>query len=346
MHLIIDIRSTSPVDPMMTRYASSWVDLWIERHPIDRVSYIHYMHHDCPENGTSVIVSPSVWWRSKQPISVRWVQDIFRCVNFSCYTPYDTSVTTLSHIWDHVNILYPKSEKRLWGKWLRLNTKKYNKNNNTIIVPSLSIGQEAVEITHTREQDIEIIPYLTLSPIKWDRHALNQLSISGSYWLYDGSYGSEAGIFALLRWYRDYHDKGGTHMLILMWGLSPTELRDISLKIQQLSLTGLVRIIGTLEWETQETLYAHASGWIYVGAYYTGGPRIELARSHRIPLLIPNIASLSDYHADAVLIHPSHLGSLGQTLCDLEQSQSSVPKRTLSNDTIMWKYEKLIAEKW
>ncbi|MBC7503942.1 hypothetical protein H7169_03145 [Candidatus Gracilibacteria bacterium] len=344
MHLIIDIRSASPIDPMITRYASSWVDLWIDRHPTDRMSYIHYSHQDCPENGRSVVVSPSVWWRGDKRLSVRGIQEIFRCVNFSSYEPYDTSITTLSHIWDHTDILYPKSEKNFSQKWLRLKNKNHNKQ-NIIIVPSLSVGQEAVEINHVQEKDIEIIPYLTLPLIKGDRHTLSQLSISGPYWLYDGSYGSESGIYTLIRGYRDYRDSNGNHILILMGRLALTELRDVSLQIQQLSLTGFVRIIGTLDGEGQETLYMHASGWLYVGAYYAGGPRIELARSHHIPLLISDIASLSDYHEGATLIHPSHLGNLGQSLCDLENSGKNTLKRSLSNDIIMRKYEKLIAEK-
>lgn len=62
MHLIVDIRQSSPIDPIITRYASSWVDLWASRHPTDTMSYIHYSEQDCPENGRSIIVSPSSWW--------------------------------------------------------------------------------------------------------------------------------------------------------------------------------------------------------------------------------------------------------------------------------------------
>lgn len=344
MHLIIDIRSTSPVDPIMTRYASSWVDLWSTRHPTDRISYLHYEQQDCPENGRSVVVSLSSWWSRKPLFSARWVNDIFRCVSFSTCPPYDNHIVTLSHIWDFAHILYPRYEKTLIDRLLSVHTKNRNRKWNTIIVPSLTIGQQTVELTHMAEEDIEIIPYITLTLIQAARHTLAQLSISGPYWIFDGSYGSESGIHGLLQGYKDYRDMGGSHLLLLMGRLSPNELRDISLRVQQLNLTGSVRIIGALDSEGIESLYLHASGWIYVGAYYTSGPRIELARSHHIPLLISDIDSLSDYHDWSLLIHPSHLGTLGNLLQQLEHSDKK-ENRKISNDTIMKKYEKIIAER-
>lgn len=344
MHLIIDIRSTSPVDPIMTRYASSWVDLWSERHPTDRVSYIHYDSQDCPENGRSIVVTPSSWWSGNKALSIEWVNEIFRCVNFSEYPPYDSRIETISHVWDHADILYPREERTLLDKIMRTNTKNRNSKWTLTIVPSLSIWQEAVEITHIREEDIQIIPYITLTPGKWDRHTLAQLSISTPYWIYDGSYGSESSIHWLLKGYRDYRALGGSHTLLLIGRQSANELRDISLQVQRLDITGSVRIIGTLESASIESLYMHASGWIYIGAYYTSGPRIELARSHHIPLLISDIPSLSDYHTDALHIHPSHLSTLGALLQTLEQSNKK-ETRKISNDDIIQRYEKIIAEK-
>jgi hypothetical protein len=104
--------------------------------------------------------------------------------------------------------------------------------------------------------------------------------------------------------------------------------------VQQLDITGSVRIIGTLESDSIESLYMHASGWIYIGAYYASGPRIELARSHHIPLLISDISSLSDYHATALCIHPNHLNTLGESLQYLEQGDKKIIRK-ISNDDIM-----------
>ncbi len=344
MHLIIDIRSTSPIDPIITRYAGSWVDLWVSHHPTDTISYIHYVHQDCPENGRSVIVTPPYWWWGSQKLSKGDTSEIFRCVNFSPYPPYDPTIDTISHIWDHTDILYPHHTRGLWYRLLWTNANTRNSTKNTIIVPSLSIGQEAVEITHANESSIEIIPYIALTPGKWDRHTLSQLSISGPYWLYDGSYGSESGIIQLLSGYRDYRELWGMHILLLIGQQSSVETRYIALQIQSLGLTGSVRIIGALDYTSLESIYIHASGWIYVGAYYSGGPRIELARSHHIPLLISDIPALLDYRDDAMTIHPSHLASLGQMLRDLETSEQK-ETRKISNDNIMIGYGRVIARK-
>lgn len=60
--------------------------------------------------------------------------------------------------------------------------KKYRKNrikqSGIIVVPSLSIGQETVDILDVREDNIEIIPYIGFVPGKGDRRILHQLSIS------------------------------------------------------------------------------------------------------------------------------------------------------------------------
>lgn len=133
-------------------------------------------------------------------------------------------------------------------------------------------------------------------------------------------------------------------MLLLVGKQSSVETRDLALQIQSLGLTGSVRIIGALENESIESLYMHASGWIYVGAYYSGGPRIELARSHHIPLLISDIPALLDYQSDAINIHPSHLSVLGQALRDLE-TRVQKETRKISNENIMIGYERVISKK-
>ncbi len=344
MHLIIDIRSTIPQNPIIARYASDWVDLWRIRHPWDTISYIHFGNQESPENGWSVVVGPSYWWWKNKSLSIKWVNELFRCINFSSYAPYDNRIITISHIFHHGDILYPQSENSWKEKIIGTYSKHYIQKSKKIVVPALSIGQETVDITHIPEEDIEIIPYIKLNPWKWDHHILPQLWILWEYWLYDGSYGSEANIPALIHWYKDYRELGGTHSLILMWSTKSSELRTISDLIQNMNLTGLVRVIGSFEWASMESIYMNASGWIYIGAYYTGGPRIELARSHNVPLLISHISSLEDYHTNATTLHPNHLKELGQSLRNLEKNRKT-EKQKLSNDSIMIVYEKIISEK-
>ena len=344
MHLIIDIRSPSPVDSIIIRYASGWVDLWKSRHPSDNISYLHFDHQNSPPNGNSIIAKSS-WYGRPKPLSTSGGHEVFRCINFSQYPPYDLWVETISHIFDHASILYPRQESSWIQELFRKNIKTRTiRKWGRIIVPSLTLWQEAVDILHVRESDINIIPYIALAKEPWDSQILHQLSLSGKYWLYDGSYGSEANIHGLLRGYKAYQDLGGTHTLILMWQPPDTELRRTSELIQKMNLIGHVRIIGVLDTKSQETIYANASGWLYIGAYYAGGPRIELARSYTIPLLISDMSSLSDYHEGSLTIHPNHLGALGEYLKKLE-TQNTSPKRKITNEEIIKAYEKLIAEK-
>ena len=214
----------------------------------------------------------------------------------------------------------------------------------TVIVPSLNVGQETVDILHIPEDAIEIIPYYSIQVEESSRAILNQLSISGPYWLYDGTYGSEANIYWLLKGYKGYRELGGDHILILMGQPTDIELYRISELIQKMGLTGFVRMTGVLDEAAIEWLYTYASGWIYIWAYYAGGPRIELARTHKLPLIISDIPTLSDYKYGAISVHPNHLSWLSQSMRDLENIIKK-ERRKISNDIIMKAYEKIIAEK-
>lgn len=343
MHLIIDIRSSSPGDSIIHRYATNWVNLWKIKHPDDIVSYLHFEHQKCPDNGKSIVIQ-STWHGHWKSISAPWSKEIFRCINFSNYGQYDKKIVTISHIFDHANSLYPWIEKSWLEEFFKKHKKNSIKQSGTIIVPALSIWQETVDILGVREENIEILPYISIAPTISDRKILHQLTISWPYWLYDGTYWSEANIYGLLRGYKEYRELGWLHSLILIWQPIDIELRRISDLIQKMNLTGNVRIIGIMEEINIETLYSFASWWIYIGAYYASGPRIELARSHMIPLLISDIPALADYHSSAITIHPNHLGWLGQSLRDLEH-MTKKEKRKISNEEIMKAYEKILAEK-
>ncbi|NRH21007.1 hypothetical protein HOO68_03105 [Candidatus Gracilibacteria bacterium] len=344
MHLIVDIRSSFPINPIIILYASNWVDLWHTRHPEHRISYIHFSHQECPPNGQSVIVSQPTWWGRGKRLRSKGTSEIFRCVNFSKYPPYDSKIETISHIFDYVDILYPKIEPTGIQKILKVQSKNKINKSYKIIVPSLQVGQESVSLIDTKEESIEIIPYLEFQKNTNYTNILSQLSITGKYWIYDGSYGSEANIPNLLQGYKTYRELGGTYTLILMGLLVGMELRNISDQIQKMNLTGFVRIIGTLEAKDIESLYQNANGWIYIGAYYAGGPKIELARTYHIPLLISHIPTFQDFFDNSITIHPNHLSTLGSLLQELETSKKEFYQK-ITNEKIMQAYEKIIAEK-
>lgn len=343
MHLIIDIRSDERYT-LIERYAKQWVDLWLMRHHTDQISYLHLEHQDCPSNGRSLSVGRSRgWWSTKIPIRSKWSTEIFRCVSFSAYPIYDTTISSIRHIWGNGSILYPRTPSSWFARfsWVR-DTHTYR--GERIIVPSLSVGREVVEIHHIWEESIEIIPYLTLTPIPSDRHILSQLTLPTPYWIYDGSYGSESSIDALIAWYASYRRLGGTHTLVLAWLMTSDEIRYVSYHAHAHEITGSVRIIGAMRAEQLESLYTSASGWIYIGGYYTSGPRLELARSHHLPLLISDIPAFSDYHEWAMVIHPNHLWGLWTLLPDFAKMEPRSYTK-VSNDALMQWYERVLAEK-
>ncbi len=343
MHLIIDIR-TSERYTLIERYASSWVTLWLERHPTDRVSYLHLAHQECPNNGGSLIVRPARgWWTTKIPLRNPDSTEIYRYVSFSPYPIYESEVSSIRHIWDNGSILYPRISSSWFARFSSLrDTHTYRW--ETIIVPCISVWREIVEIQHIAEEHMEIIPYLALAHIVPDRHILSQLWLTGAYWIHDGTYGSESGIEALLTGYASYRHLGGHHSLILTGVMTPEEMRYMSYQIQSRELMGSVRIIGALHWAQLEALYMSASGWIYVWGYYMGWPRIELARSHHIPLLISDIDAFVDYREWSIVVHPSHLGDLKETLQILETRESQQYSK-IPNEALMKWYEKILAEK-
>lgn len=342
MHLIIDIRQNIPENPIILRYATDWVNLWRTKHPGDSVSYLVFAHQSRPKDADVVIVNEYGWWQSKRRIATKDTREIFRSVSFSPLAPYDHHIRTIIHNWDHLNALYPQSDT-YWIKYTKAaRIQKRIKNAGTIVVPTLSIGQEAVEIHHIDESHIEIIPYINLDRHQCDSHILQTLGILTPYFLYDWTYGAEINITALLQGYRSYLKLGGTKLLVLMGNIS-REIKSISELIRSFDLTNHVKIIGTPDWRALDTFYSHASGWIYTGAYYAGWPRVALAESYGLPLLLSDIPVFSEYQEWAIYIHPHHLETLGRELQALE----AMKPRTIEhnkNTSILAHYEKLLAQ--
>ncbi len=343
MHIIVDIRSEI-VHSIITDYASNWVDLWRLRYPDHRVSYIHFRSQECPSNGESVIVSQTNWWRKSKRITTNGNPEIFRCINFSKYPPYDSKIETITHIFDHLDVLYPKVEISGLERIFKIQSKNKIGASYKIIVPSLQIGQEAVSLDHIREEKIEIIPYLKFSTEVNHTNILSQFSITEKYFLYDGTYGTESGILYILNGFKQYRDRGWKYILILIGKPTDIEFKNITDQIQKLELTGFVRIVGTLDIENTRSLYKNANGWIYIGAYYAWGPRIELAENYNIPLLISQIPVFQDYFDFSIVIHPNHLSNLWEKMQELE---NHIPKssRKIWNEKLMQAYEKIIAER-
>lgn len=244
---------------------------------------------------------------------------IFRSINFSDFAPYDPSIPTISHIFDNTIWLYPEAKNTgyLARKQIEQERKRIVEKSVTTIVPNMPTGSELVELWHAKEEKIEIIPYFPMPPITEDTNVLTQFGITGPYFLYDGTYGNEANLAGLLKGFETYrHSKNGNRMLVLH-GFAGDELSHITQMIRAFDIANSVKFVGCVSETGRESLYKNASGWIYMGGYYGGGPAIELAETHHLPLLLSDIKVFDEY--TGLKLHPNHIDELGETIKTLEK---------------------------
>jgi hypothetical protein len=230
-----------------------------------------------------------------------------------------------------------------WGrKRIENEKKKILQNSVATIVPNMFTGNELVELWHAKEEKIEIIPYYPIPSIEPDITILTQFGIQKPYFLYDGSYGNESNIIGLLKGFETYrHTEWGTHSLVLH-GYAGDELSHITQLLRTFAISNYVKFVGSIWAKWRETLYQNASGWISVGAYYSGGPAVELAHTYELPLLVSDIPSFSGYTGLKIL--PNHLEELGKILKQFE-TYTQVPQPRHDDHAYIRAYEKLIA-KW
>lgn len=101
-----------------------------------------------------------------------------------------------------------------------------------------------------------------------------------------------------------------------------------------------MKLIGVLPIDTKETLLAHASGWIYIGSYYSASTHITEAEKYQIPLILSDIPTLADY--GGLHIHPNHIDELPAKIRDMHIVPPVLPMK--DNEAIMRVYTKICAE--
>jgi hypothetical protein len=126
---------------------------------------------------------------------------VFRCLNFSPFTPYDPTIRTFSHITENRAFLYPSPEEtNFWTRkrkeWER---RSLIRESAKVLVPHLKTGQELVDIFGVSESKIEILPYFPLD-VQGEIEKKNEKK----YFLYDGKYGNEGNIVGLLSAWAQY----------------------------------------------------------------------------------------------------------------------------------------------
>ncbi len=320
MHIIIDIRDAHPFWSIIERYGESWWKIWKSHHPHDSISYLIFeSQYAKTDEYIQVPRWASSWWRKKKIVHHK-NNEIFRCINFSSFDPYSRHIPTLTHIFNNRQWLYPHDWESSYiaKKALEYKMRRIARNSHKIIVPSMSVWLECVELWWIKEHDIEIIPYIPLEVWESDDLTGIQYQIQTPYFLYDWSFWTEGNIIGMLKWFEKYrHIHGGKTHLVLHGSLGQ-ELTHITHVLRSFELTDSVKLVGTLEWENYEWLYKHAKAWIMVGSYYSGWPRIELAYAHKIPMILSDITAIRWF--GATYIHPNHISEeLTSSLIHLEK---------------------------
>ncbi len=340
MHLLIDVRMTSPSDLPFLQYAILWADVWKEYHPYDLLTFL--AHEDDPvEDYACIRVQPS--WHSfgKKKIASHQ-HGPERVISFSRLPPYDSSIKHIAHISDFTPLLYPVTPQR--GIAYRLHLRQYRQliqQSDSIVIAHRDTKSTMNELFTVEEEKVIVIPYL--SPLHEEIHKIRTIlpfGIYGDYFVTEWSESNEWRPLELLEAYATYvHRMGGKEKLIILGSLSDN-LGVLSSMIRTLDLVDSVKFVGILSREDRELLYVHAKGWIYAWSYYSRWPSVALAAGYGVPLFFTDIAGLRNY--SWIYFHPNHLERLPELLRS-EKDKYQIHVKA-NNEAIMQVYARIISE--
>lgn len=340
MHIIVDVRTSSPDDMSRISYALLWKEHWLCMHPNDRITFLAH-EWDAVDHDDVIRLFRS-WYTRRSLASHTHGPD--RMISFSELPPIDTSIPLISHVFDLAPRLYPRESLSFWQKRImEYRQKRLLRNSRVIIVPHVSIGLELSENLHIDEDVMMVIPYLSIQKHSESsrENSAFPYGVYGEYFIAPWSPGNEWNPYALLQAFSQYvHDRKWKRKLIIHGDLWENLSYIFSL-IRSLDIAQDVKIFSTLMGEELENLYAHASGWIYIGPYYSRGYLISLAEWHNLPLVLSDIEVLREYAG--IHIHSNHIHELPHILMTLEKKGQSHINHEY-NDSIMQVYTRLIAE--
>lgn len=320
MHLIIDIRSSKIEDIYTIRYAVNWVKKWKQRNSEDTCTFLIFENQEAPEWENFFKVRPSSWLSGKRKIISKNENEIFRCINFSSFPPYDPEIPTISHIFDMAKIFYDSETNAniLKRKEQNYNIKKFLKNSSHIIVPNFFTGNELVELWWVSESDVDIFPFIELENISEEKTDRIE-NLGEKFFIFDATFGPESNIGPMLEEFAIYRKKWWKFNLC-MHGNSSLYLTQITNIIRELQIEKNVKILWNLTIWEQEALYNQASGWIFVGWYNTTKTNIALARTKKIPIILSDIPAFNNYK-NCIKIHPNHLELLSDAMMKIQKNE-------------------------
>lgn len=154
-------------------------------------------------------VRPSSFFSPAKKITTQNENEIFRCVNFSRYSPYDTSIPTVTMIMDMGRWFYDHEANAniLRRKEREYEIKKLLKNSSHCIVPSFFTGNELVELWNVNEADVDILPFVSFEKISPNESIFASHNLPENFFLYDATFGVEANLDILLREFGEFIKK-------------------------------------------------------------------------------------------------------------------------------------------
>lgn len=341
MHILVDIRTESPLDLIRLEYGRAWAKLWKEYHPHDILTFLvtEWVHI---EEESVIFVKKDRGFFTRRKIA-HHEHGPDRIVSFSVFDPIDTHIPTITHVFDSALVLYPRSEMNiLERKLLERRFLRTMQHSHDIIVPHIEIGMELVEVFGIPEKKISVIPYFLPERVHHPFAHLHLYGVTAWYWITEWSRGDEWNPFTLLQVYARYiHEFNGTKRLIITGDLGDN-MRHISECIRGLGILDYVKIIGILPPADRACLYEYASGWISVGSYYSAWPSITMALSYWLPTLVADIAPIRDF--SDLTIHPNHTNELIDKLLIFTKLSVSSEKYTESQHSVVEVYGRVIAE--
>lgn len=344
MHIIVDIREAHPLMRDTELLWEVWGNIWRSYFPHDTLTYLIFDTQIKKDNSyISVPHGSGSWWK-KRLIAQKNTNEIFRCVNFSIYAPYDKHIPTLTHIFDHRAWLYPReSESSFLGKKnIERRYQHIYKESHKVIVPSMDTGLESMELWGVKESKLEVIPYFSLFREGEKMKAPVSLDTAIPFFLYDGVLGSESKILDTLKGFEIYKQKWGANTLIIH-GYFSDELSNVIQIIRTLDLTEYVKIAWVLSKEERAWLYRHAQAWLMLSGYYSAWPAIEMAYHAWLPMILSDIPISRNY--SEIRIHPNHIiDELPGILRRYEKRVDTKKIREYTEKDIMTAYKNYLSE--
>ena len=341
MHLLIDVRTSSPTDIPNLYYGEMWADIWKTHHPHDRLTFLAYTGDPVDEKYECLFIDRNWWVLEKKKIaSHEYGPD--RVISFSRLPSIDKSIPLILHIHDLTSHLYPDLSvhimKRKYGEYTY---KKLLKSARHIIIPHIDIGRELWEIYGIDESRMSVIPYLSPEDrVSQREKSILPHGISGNYYITEGTPGEEWNPIGIIQAYTEYiQKKNGVGSLIIIGDIGDI-LGSITPLIRSLDMIASIKIVWVLSKADTNILYAHATGWIYAGYHYSRWASVSRAAWYGIPLFLSDIVWLRDY--SGTFFHPNHTDTLSTILS--AWSTKSIELKKPNNTHIVEVYTRIIAE--